>query len=200
MECLSTLALAFAAYLLGSVPSGYWLGRWVAGVDVRTLGSKNIGASNVARNLGFRWGILVLILDVTKAALPLAVAIFVWGPDPRNNILNLAAVALAVFFGNLYSVFLRFQGGKGVATSLGIILVLMPKAALPALFVFLLVTWRWRYISLGSIIAALSLPIWTAISGYQYLYTVLTAVLALFVTLRHRTNINALLAGEETRL
>ena len=113
-----TILLTFAAYLCGSLPSGYWVGRWVAGVDVRTMGSKNIGATNVARTLGLPWGFLVLILDMAKGALPVFTALYLGGGEVQQKVLPIVLVALAALFGHLWSPFLRFCGGKGVALSL----------------------------------------------------------------------------------
>ena len=142
MNWLTTVLLIFAAYLLGSVPSGYWIGLLVAQIDVRTVGSGNIGATNVARNLGRMWGLVVLAIDMSKGALPVALALTIWPAEVKGSFIKIAFVALAAFFGHISSLFLRLRGGKGVATAFGISLVLVPKAALAALVVFLFVTWR----------------------------------------------------------
>ena len=200
MQWFSITLFVFAAYLLGSLPSGYLIGRWVADIDVRTLGSQNIGATNVARSLGLKWGLLVLIIDMAKGALPVTVALILWSGEAERGSFMVALVALAAFFGHLASFFLRFRGGKGVATAFGIALVLMPKAALAALVVFLLVTLLWRYVSLGSLTAFLTLPIWAAASGYHSLYVGLSSVFALCITIRHRSNIRNLLQGKERKV
>jgi glycerol-3-phosphate acyltransferase PlsY len=109
-------------------------------------------------------------------------------------------VALAAFFGHLSSVFLRFRGGKGVAIAFGISVVLVPKAALVSFAIFLLVTWIWRYVSLGSLTALLTLPAWAAVTGYSFIYLGLTSVFALSAVIRHRTNIRALLQGKERKI
>jgi glycerol-3-phosphate acyltransferase PlsY len=194
-----TFILVFLAYLLGSLPAGYWIGRLVADLDVRTVGSRNIGATNVARTVGRRWGLLVLLLDMGKGALPVAVALQLLPPALGMNIRAIVLVAFAAFCGHLFSPFLRFRGGKGVAIAFGISLVLLPMAALPALAVFLIVTWRWRYVSLGSLSAALSLPLWAALMGYPPLYLALVGVFAFAIVLRHRENIRALLKNKERR-
>jgi len=190
----------FFAYLIGSVPSGYWIGRWVGKVDVRTLGSQNIGATNVARNLGVKWGLLVLIMDMAKGALPVSVALYIWPAEAKQSFIKIALVALAAFIGHLSSLFLRFRGGKGVATAFGISLILLPRAALAALVVFLMVTWLWRYVSLASITAVLTLPILTLVSAYPPVYVGLTSVFALCVVFRHRSNIRSLLQGKERKI
>jgi len=200
MALLGIAAFLLAAYLMGSLPSGYVICRWVANIDVRTVGSKNIGATNVARSLGSNWGLLVLVTDMAKGALPVLLALSIWSGGTERNLLIVALVALAAFFGHLFSAFLSFTGGKGVATAFGISLVLMPKAALVSFVIFLLVTWIWRYVSLGSLSALLTLPAWTALTGYDSFYLGITFVFALSVVIRHRSNIRALLQGQERKI
>jgi glycerol-3-phosphate acyltransferase PlsY len=200
MALLSIALFLLAAYLLGSIPTGYLIGRWVANVDVRTLGSKNIGATNVARNLGLRWGLLVLLMDMAKGALPVVVALSIWSGGTGRDALTVALVALAAFFGHLSSVFLRFRGGKGVAIAFGISLVLIPKAALASFAIFVVVTLIWRYVSLGSLTALLTLPAWAAVTGYNLMYLGLSSAFALFVVIRHRSNITSLLKGKERKI
>lgn len=199
MNWLNTATLAIFSYFLGSFPSGYWLGRWVGNLDIRTVGSGNIGATNVARNLGLKWGVLVLLVDMAKGALPAALALHLWPPGPTANNLKACLLALAPFFGHCYSPFLHFRGGKGVATGFGAALVVLPRAAMPALAVFLITTWRWRYVSLASVAAALSLPFWAAIMSYHELYLGLCALFAFFIGIHHHDNIRALLQGEERK-
>lgn len=200
MDLLGIAAFFLVAYLLGSVPSGYLIGRWVADIDVRTLGSKNIGATNVSRSLGLRWGLLILIIDMAKGALPVVVALSIWPGGEAGSLLIVALVALAAFFGHLYPIFLRFRGGKGVATAFGILLVLIPKAAVASFAIFLAVTFIWRYISLGSLTAVLTLPAWAAAMGYKPLYLGLSSVFALSVVIRHHSNIHSLLQGKERKI
>ena len=200
MQWLNALPLISAAYLIGSLPSGYLIGRWVGNIDIRTLGSQNIGATNVARRLGFKWGLLVLIIDMAKGALPVMVALIMWSGELEWSLVTISVVAFAAFFGHLSSPFLRFRGGKGVATAFGISLVLLPKAALIALLIFLIVTWLSRYVSLGSLTSSLTLPVWTALSGYHPLYTALTTIFAICVAIRHQDNIRNLFLGKERKL
>lgn len=200
MQWFSIILFVVAAYLLGSLPSGYLIGRWVDDIDVRTVGSQNIGATNVARNLGFRWGLLVLIIDMAKGALPVAVALILSSGEAQRGPLIVVLVALAAFFGHLASLFLRFRGGKGVATAFGAALVLMPKAALAAIVIFLVVTLLWRYVSLGSLTALLTLPVWAVATGYHSLYVGLSSVFAFCVAIRHRSNIRNLLRGTERKI
>ena len=200
MALLGIAAFLLAAYLLGSLPSGYLICRWVAKIDIRTVGSKNMGATNVARSLGWSWGLLVLAMDMAKGALPVVVAQGVWSAGMPRNLLIVALVALASFFGHLFSAFLHFNGGKGVATAFGISLVLIPKAALASFVIFFVVTLIWRYVSLGSLTALLTMPAWVALTAYNSVYVGLTSVFALFVIIRHRSNIRALLQGKERRV
>jgi glycerol-3-phosphate acyltransferase PlsY len=172
----------------------------VADIDVRTVGSHNIGATNVARSLGLKWGLLVLIIDMGKGALPVTVALSLWSGEAERASLIVALVALAAFSGHLASLFLRFRGGKGVATAFGIALVLMPKAALAALVIFLLVTLLWRYVSLGSLTALLTLPVWAAATGYHSLYVGLSSIFAICIVIRHKQNIRNLLQGKERKV
>jgi glycerol-3-phosphate acyltransferase PlsY len=175
MAWSAVVLLAALGYLVGSVPSGYWIGRLLAGRDVRAGGSGNIGATNVARLLGPGYGLIVLALDIAKGVLSVTL------------------------LGSCYSLFLRFQGGKGVATASGISLALWPKAALCAFLVFGVVAWRWRYVSLASLVAAVSLPLWLALFHYPGLYAGLGGLFALFISLRHRSNIRALVRGRERK-
>jgi glycerol-3-phosphate acyltransferase PlsY len=199
MSWLETLLLVCVGYLLGSIPSGYCIARWVARMDIRTVGSGNIGATNVARNVGLPWGVLVLFLDVAKAALPVICALYLPAHRLEAGMLRIAAVGLAVFLGNLFPVFLSFRGGKGVATALGVTVVVVPWAVLCSLLLFLVLAWRSRYVSLASILSALTLPIWALLTVYHPIYVGLCMILAVGVCLRHHTNIRALLRGQEPK-
>ena len=195
----AVLPLAALGYLIGSLPSGYWIGRSLAGRDVRASGSGNIGAANVARLFGLRYGLVVLALDMAKGALPVALVVWLRPATTPVDIQAVFLVALATLLGSCYSLFLRFQGGKGVAAAAGISLVLWPKAALCALLLFAAAAWRWRYVSLASLIAAASLPLWLALFGYPSLYVGLSTLFALCISLRHRSNIRALVEGTERK-
>jgi glycerol-3-phosphate acyltransferase PlsY len=193
------LPMAAFGYILGSIPTGYWLGRRLAGKDVRTGGSGNIGATNVARVLGLRWGLMVLALDMAKGALPVAVALRLWSPASHGGLQAVGVVALATLLGSCYSVLLRFQGGKGVATASGMSLMLWPGAMLCSLLVFLVVAWRWRYASLASLSGSLTLPLWLALLGYPGLTVGLGSLFAICIAFRHRSNIQALMQGRERK-
>jgi glycerol-3-phosphate acyltransferase PlsY len=186
-------ALFIFAYLLGSIPSGYIVGA-LAGVDVRNAGSGNIGATNVARIVGKRLGVLTLLADTAKGYVPVFIA---WrmGLSPAL----VALVAITAFLGHLYPVFLRFRGGKGVATAFGALLAIAPVATLILIGVFGVVVLWSRRISLGSIAAALAAPIglWTISAPAPFV--AMGAILGAMVIVRHRDNIKRLLAGTEPR-
>lgn len=184
-----------AAYLIGAIPSGVVLTRLAGVEDVRRSGSGNIGATNVYRVAGKRLGVLTLLADMLKGLLPL-LALQLWGIHDERW---LALVAVALFIGHCYPVYLRFKGGKGVATALGIFLVLSPVAVLVALVVFAGVLWRWRYVSLASISAAVLLPFMVYAVEHSATLFVATLVIAAGVIYRHSSNIQRLRHGTETR-
>ena len=183
--------LLVTAYLLGSVPTGLLLGK-AYGIDVRKEGSGNIGATNLYRTLGRRVGVLTLVGDCLKGLIPVVVV--------QSFMPEYAAwVGLAAFCGHVFSVFLRFKGGKGVATALGVFLALAPLAVAIALLVFILLMLIWRYVSLGSIAAAATMPLAVTLLGGGKVLTVVTLIIALVVIAKHYENIKRLLAGTENR-
>ncbi|WP_294707014.1 glycerol-3-phosphate 1-O-acyltransferase PlsY [uncultured Fusobacterium sp.] len=186
-------------YVMGALPNGVWLGKYFKNIDIREHGSKNSGATNAYRVLGPKYGIMVLILDALKGFLPpfLASRFGVSG-----NILLVIGVLAIV--GHSLSFFLNFKGGKGVATSLGVFLFLIPNVTLALLIIFILVVYFTRYISLGSIIAAAALPILTAFSPIRNNVgrtplIIMTLLIGAFVIWRHRTNITRLMNGTENK-
>jgi glycerol-3-phosphate acyltransferase PlsY len=193
-------------YLLGSFPAGYFAGR-LAGVDVRAVGSGNIGATNVLRVLGKRWGYPVFLIDAFKgfAAVRLAF-LFVpyWpGAKPYAEYFAIFAAMMSVA-GHSFPVWLRFKGGKGVATSAGAVIGLMPLAVPVVFLVWVIVFETTRYVSLASIIAAIALPIivsvlarWKFIDTWALIYFSITIML--LVIWRHRSNCSRLLKGTEQR-
>lgn len=190
---LFEILLIFFAYLLGSVPTGYILG-YLSGVDVRKAGSGNVGATNVARVAGKKLGLLTLIGDAAKGIIPVCLA------RTLGMGVDIAALAaLAAFLGHLYPVFLKFRGGKGVATALGALLVLAPAATGALLLVFLIVVGATRIVSLASMIAAAAAPVAVWLLGYPPAVGGLTAVMALYIIWRHRENIRRLMSGTEPR-
>jgi glycerol-3-phosphate acyltransferase PlsY len=182
-----------AAYLTGSIPTGVLLGK-AYGVDVRKEGSGNIGATNLYRTVGRRVGIITLVGDCLKGFLPVLLVKFSALPPEFA-----AWVGLAAFCGHVFSVFLKFRGGKGVATALGVFLALAPLAVAIAIAVFAVLMFLWRYVSLGSIAAATVMPLAVFILGGDRTDTVVTLAIAAIVIIRHHENIKRLFSGTENK-
>ena len=180
-------------YLLGSIPTGFLVAK-ARGVDIRTLGSGNIGATNVARVAGKTRGLLTLLADSAKGFIPAIIA-----QQMAFSHTAVAVVATAAFLGHLYPVFLRFQGGKGVATAFGVLLALAPIATLVSLAVFTAVILSSRTVSLSSIAAATAAPIALWFLSYPPPLIVMSTLFAAMIILRHRENIRRLLSGTEPR-
>ncbi len=193
-----------AAYLLGSIPFGYLLVRVVRRQDVRATGSGNIGATNVLRAGGKGLGMLTLLLDLCKGyvAVVLAMHLAARGAEGGREQLSLAAAAgIAAVLGHVFPVWLRFHGGKGVATAMGVFLALAPRAALASLGVFLLVVVLTRFVSLASIAAAAIFPVfvllWTP--SRPPMLVAAAVFIPLLILAKHHANIRRLLAGKESR-
>jgi glycerol-3-phosphate acyltransferase PlsY len=210
--CLAAGGLV-AAYLLGAVPFGYLAGR-LRGIDVRTVGSGNIGATNVARALGKPWGIAVFILDAGKgylAAGPLAwLVLDLMVRTPADSLLRTGLAplyALAVSAGHVWTVFLGFRGGRGVATAAGAMLALTPIPGIAGLASWGILVAIFRYVSLASILAVLvaagssvGLFAWQGRAGREWPTWALTSAIAVLVIARHRANIGRLLKGQEPKI
>lgn len=186
------MTLVLAAYLLGSVPFGLVVTRLLGGPDPRVGGSGNIGATNVTRLAGKTAGALTLLLDAAKGWAPTALALAWWGPGWAA-----AAVGLAAFLGHLLPLYLRFKGGKGVATALGVILALSPWACLGMLAVLAGLAWLSGYVSLGSLAGCLSAPVWLLVLREPAPLAAMAGVMALLVLWAHRENIARLRQGQE---
>lgn len=187
------VAMIGLAYLLGSIPTGFILGAW-AGVDVRKSGSGNVGATNVARVLGKWQGVCTLIADAGKGWLPVFIVL------QLGFATTVAAfVGVAAFLGHLFPVFLRFKGGKGVATALGVFLALAPLATVILIVLFAVVMSVSRTVSLSSMIAAAAAPAVFWYFSYDAALVAISAFLAMMIILRHRSNIQRLLAGTEPK-
>jgi acyl phosphate:glycerol-3-phosphate acyltransferase len=187
------LISAVAGYFLGSIPFGYLLVRAFRGADVRTTGSGNIGATNVARTSPLL-GILTLVLDLLKGMAAVAIALALC---PGNRTVAFIA-ALAAISGHIFPVWLRFRGGKGVATGLGSFVLLTPKAVLLAMVVFVIMLAAFRFVSLASVTAAISLPLFTLVlrEGHST-QIVIVAISSALIILKHRPNMHRLLSGTE---
>lgn len=190
---LNELILTAVAYIVGSIPTGLLLAR-ASGVDIRATGSGNIGATNVYRTLGRTVGIATLLGDCLKGLVPVLVARKLGFADPW-----VAAVGLAAFLGHVYTIFLGFKGGKGVATALGVFLGVSPLSVLGALALFIGIVAATRYISLGSVIAAAAMPFLVAAVERRPLLVGMTLVIAVIVIVKHRENIRRLREGTENR-
>jgi glycerol-3-phosphate acyltransferase PlsY len=188
------LVIVALAYLVGSIPFGLILSKLFAKRDIRSAGSGNIGATNVMRVLGKKLGVLTLMFDILKGAIFVILAEVVTHSEIWASLAGLAA-----FLGHLYPIYLKFRGGKGVATSVGIFLFLAPYALLVDIVIFLLVVYQTRYVSLGSIIAAALLPVILLVFSYSYVYVILAVIMGGFIILRHRDNIQRLKQGRETK-
>ena len=184
------------AYLIGAVPIGWLVARAFGVSDIRRHGSGNIGATNVLRTLGRLPAIVTLLGDVAKGYAAVALAAYLVCPDPRP----IAAATVAAVVGNCWSVFLGFRGGKGGATGLGALLRLVPWATLAALPVFVAIVATTRYVSLGTLLGALCVPLGAALLGYPIPYVLAALAGALIVVGRHHANIGRLWAGTESRL
>jgi glycerol-3-phosphate acyltransferase PlsY len=187
------LLIPVVGYLLGSIPFGFVIVRLTAGSDIRKQGSGNIGATNVFRRS--RWaGLATLLLDGGKGYLAVLVARWMGG-DPAWQ----AIAALAAILGHVFTVWLRFKGGKGVATGCGAYLAICPSAVLTTLVVFVLTVALTRYISLASILATGAFPLWAYLYGEPTSVLVWGAMGALVIILKHHQNIRRLLSGAESR-
>jgi glycerol-3-phosphate acyltransferase PlsY len=185
------------AYLLGSIPFGYLVVRWQKGIDVRTTGSGSIGATNVMRNLGIIGFVVTFILDVGKGIVAVLLASRMASGEPHW----VAGSAVAAILGHCFPVWLRFRGGKGVATGVGVFIALAPLQVALVLVIFAIVVTIWRYISLGSIIATAAFPVLLYVMKHAPLPIVLGAAGgALIIIAQHHANIRRLLTGTESRI
>jgi glycerol-3-phosphate acyltransferase PlsY len=184
-----------AGYLLGSIPFALLIARRWSAVDLRQVGSGNLGASNVMRASGVRAGVLVALLDMLKGAASVALAERMSASATAPALAGFAAIV-----GHIYPVWLRFRGGKGVATTCGVFSMLTPLAVPPAFAVFLAAVWATKYMSLGSVLASLALPPLAYASGAQGPAVAAAAGAAAIVVFRHRSNVARLRAGTERRL
>ena len=193
---MTPLAAVVLAYFVGAIPVGYLVGRAFGIGDIRRHGSGNIGATNVLRTAGRLPAVLTLVGDALKGAAAVALAAAWSGGDRRAA----AAASVAVIVGNCWSVFLRFRGGKGGATGLGAFLTLAPWATVPAALVWLAVVATFRYVSLGSVMAAACVPLGALVLGYPRPVVLACLLGAGIVVARHHANITRLMTGTEARL
>lgn len=193
--------IVIAAYLLGSIPFGLLIVKLTGGGDIRKAGSGNIGAANVARNAGAIAGVFTLLLDLAKGYL----AVFLAARSTGDNIRWMILAALIAVVGHMFPVWLRFRGGKGVATGLGVIVPICWEAAALGVLLWLVVVAFWRFSSLGSIAAAVAMPLFVYVFYAPHhappeAVTFGTVLISLLVLVKHRSNMERLIAGEESRL
>ena len=201
---VSLILISVSGYFSGSIPTAYLIARSVKGIDIRKVGSGNAGATNVFRVVGKKWGIGVLIFDALKGAFAVCVLPILFPEVGLNPFMVSLAAGLSAIAGHTWSVWLRFRGGKGVATSAGVFIALAPKPALAALvFWALLFTWK-RYVSLASLGTAACFPLWVLVfysktDRFPVLFPI-SLLLAAFIFYTHRGNIVRLRSGTEKRL
>jgi len=200
-----------AAYLLGSIPFGLLIAK-AHGKDLRSIGSGNIGATNVSRALGRKWAYFCFVLDVLKGLIPMLATKFIAEPDSVVTLWLWLAVGCAAIIGHIFPIYIKFKGGKGVSTSFGVALGLWPYFSVCALFfaaTWVVVVLIWRYVSLASITASVTIPLVLIVSiilipGWELgsLWPILIIAIAIpvMVIVRHRENIKKLLAGTESKI
>ena len=182
-------------HLFGSIPCGLWIVQALHGIDIREYGSKNIGTTNVFRTVGGKTAALVMAADMIKGILAVALMNYMF----NNHMLNVVT-ALGAVLGHSYSLFLGLKGGKGVATGLGLLLYLMPQACIFSFGVWLVIVLITRYVSLGSIVAAICTPIFAWYFDYPVSYICLAGLCGFFIVIRHIENIKRLLNGTESKI
>ncbi len=192
---LSDLILIILAYLLGTVSFGLILARLKGGVDLRGQGSGSIGATNVARTMGKRAGIIALVGDCAKGLVAVLLA-QAWG----SSVWIIAAVATAAVLGHLFPWYSGFRGGKGVATALGVFMPTLPLPLLGALIGFVVVVLLWHYVSAGSVLAAILMPILAVAFASPLPLTLSAALVAVLVVIKHQSNLQRLLQGRESKI
>jgi len=187
------------SYLVGSIPIGILISKRYSSIDIRKAGSGNIGATNVARVVGKKAGFITLIGDMAKGALPVLTFLIFVGADTWQKQTIVALAGFCAFLGHLFPVFLKFKGGKGVATATGIFLILSPTAVLVATLIFFIVVWLWRYVSLASLSASISMPILIGLFTDKKVYVFLAIAISLLIFYKHKDNIKRLLSGTENK-
>lgn len=198
---LDILLSIAAAYIMGSIPTSYLVGK-VKGVDVRKQGSGNVGATNVLRLSGKLPALFTLIVDILKGviAVTLLATLFYNKNMPLEFNTLRAMLGMSAIAGHNWSIFLKLKGGKGVATSCGVLMVLLPKAMGIAAVVWALTVLLTRYVSLGSILLAITVPIVAAVTGADIELTLLSVTTCILISYRHKSNIKRLLTGTESKI
>ena len=186
--------LIIASYFIGAIPTGVVLATAFSGKDIRQEGSGNIGATNVTRVLGKKLGALTLAGDLLKGFLPVCMGTYL-----VSSLSVVCLMGLAAFLGHLFPVYLKFKGGKGVATALGVFLYLAPLVILIEVIIFAGALVAWKYVSLGSIVAAATMPVLLYLFSAEKPIVQLSIVFAILIIIKHRSNIQRLLSGTENK-
>jgi len=206
MDILIIIAFLLAAYLLGAIPTAVWVGKSFYGIDVRQHGSGNAGATNTFRVLGKKPGAFVMLVDILKGWAATSLAGFLVMLEvisPEKLILFKIIMGILAVIGHIFPVYVGFKGGKGVATLMGMVLAIQPVAALICLGIFIVVLLISKYVSLGSMLAALAFPLLLLFPRFhpdEPLLIVFGFILSLLVILTHKKNINRLLQGQESKI
>lgn len=200
---MEILLLIIIAYLLGSIPTSVWIGKYFYNIDIREHGSGNAGATNTFRVLGKIPGIIVLIIDILKGSAAVSLAYLFEDTLPANEFVDIEiGLAIACVFGHIFPVFAGFRGGKGVATLLGATIIITPISCALALVVFLMVLFSTRYVSLSSMSAGISYPLilHLILHNHQKTLTIYSILIAILLIITHRKNIRRLLTKTESKI
>ncbi|MFC1735046.1 glycerol-3-phosphate 1-O-acyltransferase PlsY [Candidatus Hydrogenedentota bacterium] len=197
---LNLALLILFSYLLGSIPFGFLMGKFAKGVDIREHGSRTIGATNTMRVLGKGFGVTALLLDVMKGVVPVRLFVGLLGTSVVSPEIAAIIAGFSAVVGHNWTVFLRFRGGKGVATSAGVFLGIHPAAVGVTFLVFLVGLAITKMVSVGSMVGGLALPVTLYLFGAPPTYIAFGAVAAVFAIWRHRENIRRILQGKENKI
>lgn len=200
MTVVRLIFLCIAAYLVGSIPTAYLMGRVLKGIDIRDHGSGNVGATNVMRVLGTWAGVATLLIDLLKGYLAVGFLVPYACADPAHLPFWSIAACVSVVSGHNWMLFLKFTGGKGVATTAGAFLAMMPLVILCSFGIFAAVVALTRYVSLGSILAGIAIPVFVWLFAEPRAYFWFSVILTVALILKHRANITRLIAGTEKKL
>jgi len=201
---MNEFLLIIVAYLIGSIPTAFWISKFFFDIDIREYGSGNSGATNTYRVLGAKWGTIVMIIDMLKAIIAVKLAFFL--PYVFENDIYLVnmqlGLGLAAVLGHIFPIWAEFRGGKGVATLFGMVLGIQPNVALCCVGVFILVLYVTRWVSLSSILVSIAFPVFILVifNEPEKLYRVFAITVAMLVLLTHQKNIGRLLKGNESKV
>ena len=200
MDKFYLVLLIIGAYLLGSIPTAYLMARWRRGIDIRHFGSGNVGAANLFRLLGRNAGVFTFLGDTLKGAVPVLLAVYGLVPLGAWHDAAVATVGLAAVLGHIFPVFLKFQGGKAVATAFGVVAVLCPVAAINLVIVYLVTLYQVRIFSVGALLCAWLLPLAVGLFCDSKAYLFLAGIFSGLILWRHRENLLRLAQGDEPQL